>query len=437
MSTGVTWKPEGGELVPGAAASGGAAVPAAAVAGGSAAAATAGTLRLGVVTPIPTPYRDPFWNVLSGTPGVDLTVYYCAAGKPDRPWKATWKNEFTAEVLPGRNLLSWRGADQSCYWNPGILGRLRQGRFDALLISGYNHFTLLVTILWAVWTRTPYFLMCESHLRSARSGWVKRLKRPFVEWVIRHAAGCVPTGQLAADYVAHYGAAPDRLLFCPNIPDVGLIESEMIRLRAGAESPVPESLRGRPLILFVGRLIPKKRAELLIRAFHSIQGENNAGLVIIGDGPLRPALEALVRDLQLVDRVHFAGFVQPEQVWSWYARAHVFVLPSSETWGVVVIEALAAGLQLIVSDEVGCHPDVVVDGALGEVVPARDERALVEALRRQLHASTARGDDYRAARDATLSRFRYDWVARTMHDAIRRCLTTPEERPESAPQERN
>ncbi len=72
-------------------------------------------IRVAVVTPIPTPYRDPFFNVVAAKPDVSLDVFYCSAGKADRPWDGQWRRDYHAEVLPGRNLLWFRGADASCY----------------------------------------------------------------------------------------------------------------------------------------------------------------------------------------------------------------------------------------------------------------------------------------------------------------------------------
>lgn len=383
-------------------------------------------LRVAVVTPIPTPYRDPFWSVFAGIPETELTVYYLAAGKPDRPWTAGWQRDYVSEVLPGRNLLRWRGADQSCYWNSGVTRRLSEGHFDALIVAGYNHPTLLAAIRWAVKSKTPYFLMCESHLRSPRSWWKQRLKRPFVEWIVRRSAGVLPTGKFAADYLAEYGAPRETMTPCPNIPDVVRIESEVSKLRRSQASTAPPKLAGRPLILFVGRLIPKKRAELVIRAFHGIQARTEAGLVIVGDGPLRAGLEELVDELGLTERVHFSGFLQPDEVLGWYAVASVFVLPSSETWGVVVIEALAAGVPVVVSDEVGCHPDVVGDPALGTVVPARSESALGEALWHQLKNCAGR-EEFQSARDQVMARLRYLPIAMAMHAAVMRSVAAAAE----------
>src|SRR5688572_22040015 len=121
-------------------------------------------MKLAVITPIPTPYRDPFWNVVAALPQVDLDVYYCSSGKGDRPWGVSWERTFASEVLPGWNLTSWAGRQASCFLNPTIGHRLRAKRHDALIVSGYNHATMLMAIRFATTQGIPYFLMSESHL---------------------------------------------------------------------------------------------------------------------------------------------------------------------------------------------------------------------------------------------------------------------------------
>ena len=342
-------------------------------------------MKIAVFTPIPTPYRDPFWNVVARRPGVELRVYYCAAGKSDRPWKVSWETRFRSEVLPGVNLVKWLGADASCCWNRGIRRRLREGRYDALVLGGYNHPTMFQAVRWAVRHRLPYFLMCESYSRPRPSVCRQWLKSRLVGWVVGHAAGGFPTGTLARQYLIDYGASPERLVLLPNVPDVAALRRQAQELapRRGSlrrEHGLPE----RPLVLFAARLIPKKRPDLLIRAFGRVCRELDATLAVVGHGPMRPALERLVDELRLNDRVRLVGFLQPDALPTWYAMADLFVLPSSETWGVVVIEALASGVPVILSNEVGCHPDVLLDRHLGEVVPAGDEEGLARALRVRL-----------------------------------------------------
>lgn len=350
-------------------------------------------MKIAVITPIPTPYRDGFWNVLARQEGIELTVFYCAAGKGDRPWRGDWRRDYRWEVLPGRNLLAWRGPQASLYDNPAVKKRLAKGRFEAVLIGGYNHPTLLAAMRWCRRHDVPYFLMSESHLLKRRNPLKQMLKAPLLRHVVRHMAGGFPTGTLAAKYLLHYGADPATLAHLPNAPDVQGIRAEAERLRPQRGRLRAElGLSARPTVLFVGRLIPKKGAHLLLEALARVEREPAPDLILIGDGPERARLARQAQALGLAGRVRFAGFVEPADMVRWYVAADLFVLPSAETWGVVVAEALAAGLPVVVSDRVGCHPDVIGGLEVGRVVPHGDVPALAAAMAAQLSAAPAPGE---------------------------------------------
>ena len=169
----------------------------------------------------------------------------------------------------------------------------------------------------------------------------------------------------------------------PNTPDIewfkrrsdeGRAQRAALRERWG--------LPDRPMVLFAGRLIRVKGVDVLMRAFGGLREEvGEAQLVVVGDGPEEGRLRALGRELGMGDAVHFMGFQQRERLVELYACAEVFCLPSRhEPWGVVVNEAAACGLPLVVSDRVGAGADLVMDGENGYVVAWGDVSALRSAL---------------------------------------------------------
>jgi len=133
------------------------------------------------------------------------------------------------------------------------------------------------------------------------------------------------------------------------------------------------------LILYVGRLSFEKGVDILIDAFAEIGTDISAKLYIVGAGPERVALEARAANLP---RVVFAGRLSGEKLWSAYAAADFYVGPSrQEAWGLVVNEAMAAGLPVILSDIYGCIGDLVLPGQTALVVPVGDVAALTKAVR--------------------------------------------------------
>jgi glycosyltransferase involved in cell wall biosynthesis len=145
-----------------------------------------------------------------------------------------------------------------------------------------------------------------------------------------------------------------------------------------------------PAILMLGRLIEQKQPLEVVRAFAAVRRERACSLLVVGTGPLEAALRELVAKERIPD-VAFAGFLDQTQIDRAYAAADVFVLFSkSETWGIVVHEAMNFGLPIVVSDRVGCAPDLVVEGGNGHVVPHGDREALARTLGRLLDSEEER-----------------------------------------------
>ena len=135
------------------------------------------------------------------------------------------------------------------------------------------------------------------------------------------------------------------------------------------------------VIVFVGRLRPEKNVDVLIRAFKGVLNElGDVWLLIVGDGPLRPRLEALAKELNVADRVRFTGNVPREEVPKFLAVADVFVLPSSvEGLPKALLEAIAMGKPVVATIAPGII-DVVKHRREAILVPVRDAKALKRAL---------------------------------------------------------
>jgi glycosyltransferase involved in cell wall biosynthesis len=163
-----------------------------------------------------------------------------------------------------------------------------------------------------------------------------------------------------------------------------------------------------PRMLFVGRLVYYKGLEVLLDAMGRCEGS----LVIVGEGPLEGALRSLVTEKRLAERVLFAGRVPDHDLPAFYKACDLLVLPSvarTEAFGVVQIEAMAAGRPVVSTDLPTGVPWVNRDGASGLVVSPRDPVALGDALRRLLDDGAFRrrlGEGARQRAEAMFSRER-------------------------------
>jgi len=349
-------------------------------------------MKVAVITPIPTPYRDPFWNEVAAQPEIDLHVYYCSRGRGGRPWKPSWPVKFEADFTPAYNLTRFIAPGGACYYNPAAIHHLKSTKYDAMVVGGYNHATMLSAIFYARRSNTPYFLMNEVYLAQPRAAWRKMVKLPLVRSIVRHAAGYFPTGTLSGEYLVHYGASPSALYPLPNTPDVDALWRDAQRM-IGEQASIRRQLGldEKPVIMFVSRLIQLKRVDLLLEAVRPLLARDEATVVILGDGPMREAWQSLAEQLGVASRVRFEGFVQPDELPRWYAVADLFVLPSvDETWSVVVLESLASGVPVVITDLVGCYADMVNSPEVGEVVPAGDAEAMGAAIHRRLQQPRTR-----------------------------------------------
>jgi glycosyltransferase involved in cell wall biosynthesis len=144
----------------------------------------------------------------------------------------------------------------------------------------------------------------------------------------------------------------------------------------------------RPVILFASKLQSRKRCEDLVAAYKNLSPgrgiEPHPYLVIVGDGEERAALERQAAASGF-DGIRFCGFRNQSELPRFFDIASVFVLPSRhEPWGLIVNEVMNAGRAVIVSDDVGCQPDLITDGVEGCIFPVGDVEALTGALRRVL-----------------------------------------------------
>jgi len=166
-----------------------------------------------------------------------------------------------------------------------------------------------------------------------------------------------------------------------------LAKTKIIRLGFSLlENGDQEEERVGNTILFVGRLVKRKGAEYLLKAFKHLEARIPVELMIVGDGPERKNLEMLVHDLNLRN-VTFYGFIPQSHLKSFYQRASVFVLPAitdptgdTEGLGVVLLEAMSCGVPVIASC-VGGIPDIITDGKTGLLVEEKNSIQLAEAIK--------------------------------------------------------
>ncbi len=233
---------------------------------------------------------------------------------------------------------------------------------------------------------------------------------PLLRRVWKRLAARIGVSEAAAVFVASRMAG-DGIRIIPNGIDAAMFE--------GAEAaPLPEGRR----ILFVNRLDPRKGFGVMVEAFAKLAAEREDLLLIVaGDGPDRPALRDLSMDAR--SRVIMLGTVPHHDLPPYHAAADVFCSPATgrESFGIVLVEAMAAGLPIVATDIPG-YREVVHDGAEGILVPPRDPEAVAQAIGRILD-DPASAEAFGVAGRTRASDYAWESVARQVEsvyaDAVR------------------
>jgi glycosyltransferase involved in cell wall biosynthesis len=326
------------------------------------------SVRIALLTEIPSPYRIPLFNALAARDGVDLSVLFLRRSDPRHPYPV-YEQElaFDWHVLPGVDELA---GGRWLVLSRGVAPALRSLRPDLVLVGGWNQPAFWRARRHARGKGLPLVVWVESTSADRRSGarWFARARDSFV----RSADGFVVPGTASAGFLADLGVGADRITFARNAVDLGLFRDRTAAARERRDALRSERGITGCCFLYAGRFAPEKGLDTLLTTFGRVGGQ----LLLAGSGPeedrLREAAPAGTR---------FLGWVSREELPDWYAVADVFVLPSrSEPWGMVLNEAAAAGLPLIASEEAGAARDLIEEGCNGFRVPAGDTGALERAM---------------------------------------------------------
>jgi glycosyltransferase involved in cell wall biosynthesis len=377
-------------------------------------------LRVVVVSPEPTPYRSPLFDRIAGTNGIDLTVIYAAATVADRTWSVHTQHQ--TEFLSGRRVPGMQRLLRHEYpVTPGIGQALTRADPDVVVVSGWSTFASQAAVLWSRRHRVPYILLVESHDAGPRAGWRRGVKGAVVPRLVDGAANVLVVGTAARQSMIDRGARPEDVRIFANTVDL-----EAWSDRAAELARDREALRGeaglRPddvVVLSVGRLVPDKGMDTLVRAV-AASGDKRLRAVLVGGGSGRIALEALARELSVVLRT--TGDLPQHELAKEYVRADVFALLSlHETWGVVVNEAAVSGLPLVLSERVGAARDLIREGENGFVVPASDVQAAAQALA-QLAGDPDRRRSFGTSSRELVSSWSYEASVESFLGAVRAAI---------------
>lgn len=317
-----------------------------------------------------------------------------------------WREHKGNDGFERHTVFSGRTAEQisphDVWW--GVRRALDRLQPDALIINSYSHFDALACLAWARTNRRVAVCATDSRAEDGPRHPIKEaLKRRLVR---QFDAGFV-AGTPHVAYLASLGISEDRISVGCDVVDNGYFAREAAAWRKRPRPDQPGLADSTPFFLVSARFIAKKNLPALVEAYARYRAASPEPwrLVVLGDGPLRNVLEQQAASVA-PGAVTLAGFRQIEDLPAYYAHASALVLPSTtEQWGLVVNEAMASGLPVLVSNCAGCAADLVDEGVNGWTFDPHDVQAIAAALTR---LSNLPPED-RAAMGSDSQRIVADW----------------------------
>jgi glycosyltransferase involved in cell wall biosynthesis len=359
--------------------------------------------RLAVVVSHPIQYFSPWFAHLAKQPGIELRVFYLwdfgverrkdrdfgMSLKWDIPLLDGYAYEFVenASLDPGTH--HFRGLD-----NPSLVARVAAWRPDVVLLFGYAYISHLRLMLSRTLRHTPIILRGDSHNlgrpRGLKSAWSRVMRRTL----FRRMAAFLAVGKANSAYFLEHARHPGQVFLAPHFVDNLRFQqwSDYHREQARAWRREIGIADDAVVFGFVGKFQDNKRPFDLLKASDQLSlaasgaAASHPATLFVGAGETLPALQEQAA-ARIGRDVFFAPFQNQSEMPRVYSAIDVLVLPSSsETWGLCVNEAMNLGVPAIVSDLVGCGPDLIVPGKTGWTFRSGD----IDDLRRVLQAALAR-----------------------------------------------
>lgn len=294
-------------------------------------------MRVALLTNFIAPYRLPLFRALAARVG-DLQVLISTPMEDTRAWAVDWSD---LDVVVQRTFTvarTWRGRGfrERTQVHVPLDTACRLARFQPdVIVTGELGARSMAAVRYARRHEVPVILWATltDHLEARRG----RLRRALRGWLLRRVDRVIVNGEADARYIRRFGYPDARVARVPYTTELQPFLQLSLRR---------EPSRAERHLLYVGSVSERKGVALLLAALAELEDRRQLRLTIVGDGPLRASLESRYRDCGVV--LHWAGNVQYGELSVWYGQAEFLAFPTlGDEWGLVVNEALAAGVPVI------------------------------------------------------------------------------------------
>lgn len=323
-------------------------------------------MKLLFITNVPSPYRVDFFNELGKHCSLTVLFEKRTSDERDSSWKNYKFETFEGVFLKGKSI----NTDSAvCF---GVRKYVLDRSYDAIIVANVSSPTGMIAISCMKAHKISYCIEGDGGFAKSGKGFKEKVKKFFISG----ACGYFSTSKEHDRYYITYGADPERIIRYPftSLKASDLLESA---LTDGEKAALRKELgiSEKRMIIAVGRFIPLKRFDLLIKSAKLLS--DDVGVYFVGGIPTEEYLTLA----EGRPNIHFEGFKDKETLKKYYKASDIFVLPSSgEAWGLVVNEAMSNALPVLTTDRCTAGLELVREGVNGCIVPVGDLDALAEKL---------------------------------------------------------
>lgn len=307
-----------------------------------------------------------------------------------------------------------------------IINCLDKIKPEVVAIPGWSAKYALAAMYWCTKNRVPIIVMSASGERDFRRNVLKEMVK---KELLKNASSVLVGGSEHKDYILSLNVSENAIFKGYNAVDNQHFSSTSLSVRENADKYQKLYNLPKKYFLTSNRFIPKKNLFRLIDAYNSyykITDGEALDLLMLGDGELKEKLLKKVEQLGLSHKIHFAGFIQYHELPIYYALANIYIHTStSEQWGLVVNEAMASSLPVLVSERCGCATDLVHNGMNGYKINPFDTEDITQKMIKITSEGGKFFNTYGAASFNIISNWGVENFAKGMRDAVEFSLRSP------------
>lgn len=321
--------------------------------------------KVAIITNIPSPYRVDFFDFLQKNYGdYEFFIIYSNRQNKSRQWHIDESKMNNYTYLKSKRIkIKYRYDDRDIIISYGVEKVLKKYAPDVVVSMEYN-VTSLFAMHWCKKTRTKYISWTDGTLHSERN--IGKLQKIFRKYIVSRADAFIGSSTKSQETQIAYGADKKDCFISYLTVDIDKYIHK-------------KTTYSNKKLVYVGGMIQRKGLDLLLPAIALTR--EDITLDIVGNGAEKEELEAQAKKLGIENRIRFRGFLEGEELRRCYAESDAFVLPTREDcFGLVILEAMCAGLPVIASKYADGAYDLIEEGRNGCIADPYDARAFAQAI---------------------------------------------------------